>query len=841
MPLKDYVPFSIADSYFYDVPDALRDTDSLLEPTTWPIPDGWQRQDAGLAISIRPSELRSPDQGWKVHISATPDTAGEMIAAVWPYCMAKNVPFKFLRSKAAVLAVNSKYWDRTSSGKFITIYPPDLDQFETILSDLDVKLRNFTGPYILSDVRFRKGPLFARYGAFRLMWLEDEAGSRTPAIRTPAGALVPDRREPIFSVPEFAPIPRILEPFLKQLRDSFSDFPYEFEQALHFSNGGGIYLGRNVADGGQVLLREARPHAGLDSNGRDAVFRLRNECSVLTRLQGLPCVPRLVDQLPLWEHQFLITEFIQGTTLLEEIVRRYPLVHPEPTESEIRQYVAWASEIFTRIEVALEAIHRRGVKIADLHPENIMIRLNGDVVFVDFECSGGLEEMSTSGLGAPGFIATTPLSAKAADLFAFDRVRLMVLLPLVPILSLDPSKTTALLNIASESLGLDSTFRHRLLKKMDRNPLTDKGDLATELFTAENLDWPTIRGSFAAGIIASASPGRKDRLFPGDPTQFRHGGATLAYGAAGVLLALAWSGENVHPDLVTWLSAASGRKELCSGGGFYNGPHGVAFALESLGAADKAVEIFEMARARVMPISIGLFDGRAGIALNLLHFARITQNERLISEAIRIGNELGAIVSNGDSYGSTFRSGLFYGGTGCALLFLKLYDQTSDERYLDLAEAALRKDLSFGSTLPDGTFHLRSGSRYLVYLDGGSAGIAVVLSRYLSLREVPDLRAQFEAIRLGCCCRFVMQPGLFQGRAGLIAVAADSIDSESHYSAVLAQIRRLGWHTIAHHGHLVTPGTGLTKLSLDLATGSAGVLLALRAFFHREKLRLPFL
>ncbi|MEV4328801.1 lantipeptide synthetase, partial [Microbispora rosea] len=59
--------------------------------------------------------------------------------------------------------------------------------------------------------------------------------------------------------------------------------------------------------------------------------------------------------------------------------------------------------------------------------------------------------------------------------------------------------------------------------------------------------------------------------------------------------------------------------------------------------------------------------------------------------------------------------------------------------------------------------------------------------------------------------------------------------------AAAAQIARLAWHELPHQGGLAFPGAQLLRLSMDLATGSAGVLLALGAALHDEPVSLPFL
>ena len=46
---------------------------------------------------------------------------------------------------------------------------------------------------------------------------------------------------------------------------------------------------------------------------------------------------------------------------------------------------------------------------------------------------------------------------------------------------------------------------------------------------------------------------------------------------------------------------------------------------------------------------------------------------------------------------------------------------------------------------------------------------------------------------------------------------------------------------MTYEGHLAFPGEQLLRLSMDLATGTAGVLLALGAALHDEPVHLPFL
>ena len=90
---------------------------------------------------------------------------------------------------------------------------------------------------------------------------------------------------------------------------------------------------------------------------------------------------------------------------------------------------------------------------------------------------------------------------------------------------------------------------------------------------------------------------------------------------------------------------------------------------------------------------------------------------------------------------------------------------------------------------------------------------------------------------------FYVEPGLFRGRAGLMlalsrqhAPGAAACDPR-----VTRHVRPLAWHAISCGGGLAFPGSNLYRLSTDLGTGTAGVLLALAAALSTRPAHLPFL
>jgi hypothetical protein len=171
------------------------------------------------------------------------------------------------------------------------------------------------------------------------------------------------------------------------------------------------------------------------------------------------------------------------------------------------------------------------------------------------------------------------------------------------------------------------------------------------------------------------------------------------------------------------------------------------------------------------------------------------------------------------------KAGLLRGAAGQALLFIRLYERTGDPAYLDLAERAISADLDRCVTDHRGSLQVDEGWRMLPYLNAGSAGIGMVVDRYLIHRPDEAFARASAAIRIAARSTFYAQSGLFNGRAGMILYLAAAGDA----AGAAAQARRLSWHAVPLNEGVAFPGDQLFRLSMDLGTGSAGVLLALAA------------
>ncbi|NUP49666.1 MAG: protein kinase/lanthionine synthetase C family protein [Catenulispora sp.] len=818
------------------------------------MPAGWRRyaQDDWTVVETVPNEL--PAQGWKIHASAALKSADEVLDIVFEYCVPRRIPFKFLQSPAALMARLSKYAPRGFSGKFVTIYPADDAACETILAELGELLDGQPNPYILSDLRWNSGPLHVRYGAFAGRYTVSEDGAVVPALARPDGTLVPDRREPVFRTPPWVELPEFLAPQLAARNSvKVGDMPYAVQRVLHFSNGGGIYVGRDTRTGEEVVLKEGRPHAGLDSRGNDAVHRVEHEHAMLKRLEGIPGIPRARDLLWVGEHRFLVMDYIAGgVPLSRAMASRHPLTNHTATPEDYQRYTDWALDVHRQVSQAVDAIHERGIVYGDLHMFNILVRGDDSIAVLDFEVSCDAGEPVRPGLGNPGFTPPATVTGVDRDHYALACLRLALFLPLANLLWLHRPKARDFAAVIGEHFPVPREFLDEAVAV-----ITGVTDQARPVAPNEPVRiepdpeaWPAIRADLVRAIEASATPDRDDRLFPGDIRQFAVGGLGLAYGAAGVLYALDVTGAGRFPQFEEWLLRHA--KDPGSGArpGLWDGLHGAAFTLDHLGYRAEALDVVEAClRDRWQDYPSDLSGGLSGIGLNLLHLAARTGEAELRAAGLRAAEIVAERLGQPDTAPAVsgregFHAGLMRGYSGQAMVLLRAFDIVGDTRFLDAAAEALHRDLRRCVLRDKGALHVDEGWRTLPYLDVGSIGIGVALDAYLAAR--PDdaderLREAVPTIAAAARSPLYALPGLLSGRAGMVLYLAGRTP-ERHRDPLLArQIRNLSWHTLPYGGGTAFPGGGLMRLSMDLATGTAGILLALGAALHDEPVTAPLL
>jgi class III lanthionine synthetase len=870
---KQYEQYCLANQIFYDSPQR-RDAQTVFPISLRPLPEGWRRAYQGDWLVNVPPGSPPPAQGWKIHVSTCLDNSDEVITKVWDYCVPRGISFKFVGSRMAVLMRNAKYASRSASGKSVTIYPADEADCEHIIRDLDAELSGSPGPYILSDLRYGAGPLYVRYGGFTERFCLDSRGEMVSAIENPAGDLVPDPRSHVFRMPGWVSLPEFLAPHLAARNSvSMTEMEYDLTGALHFSNGGGVYTANHKRTGERVILKEARPYAGLAADGSDAVTRLRRERDALLRLSRLGIAPEVRGTFQVGEHHFLAEEFIPGRTLNSCFVERHPLGRPAPDPAAAKEYTAWALRVCGEVERAAAAMHEHGIVFNDLHMFNVMVRPDETVAFIDFEAASDVSEGRARTVGNPGFAAPRDRSGADVDAYSLGCLRLAMFLPLTTLFPLDGDKPAQLAAEIARLFPVPDRFLDEAVREISRGAARRSGrsgpgpDAARLTVTArEAADagpgdaggrarWDHLAADMVRAIRASATPDRTDRLFPGDIGQFRvsGGGLGLAHGAAGVLYALSEAAGVRVPEYEEWLASRAAQPPQGIRLGLYSGLAGVAYTLARLGRLDAAIAAARLCLdARWQRLGHDLYDGLSGFALAMMSVGDRAGEPALSAAGMRAAEIVAAPYAAGQcaAGGSRGPVGLLRGPSGKALLFIRLYERTGNPDYLGAAESAIAADLARCVTDRHGALAVNdNGQRTLPCLGDGSGGIGMVIDQYTAHRGNEAFADAASGIRLAANCGLYAQAGLFYGRAGMIACVASARDAghagedngpEAAARAIGDHVDRLAWHAIRYGGGLAFPGDMLLRLSMDLGTGTAGVLLGTAAALAAHGAALPF-
>jgi len=274
--------------------------------------------------------------------------------------------------------------------------------------------------------------------------------------------------------------------------------------------------------------------------------------------------------------------------------------------------------------------------------------------------------------------------------------------------------------------------------------------------------------------------------------------------------------------------------------------------LERLGRREDGLKVLDICLDGVAKQrdrhGLDLNAGLSGIALTLAHFAALNDDTALWDIVWEIADVVGERLGDVESVpeisgGGNPNAGLLRGSSGPALMFLRLHERSGDTRLLDLAATAIRQDLR--RCIPDryGALHVNEDGRTLPYIANGSVGIGFVVDDYLARREDEQFAQAALQLRAAALNGFYVLPGLFSGRAGMLLYLSRRLapGTGAEDPIVAAHVSRLNWHAVSFRGHLAFPGEQLLRLSMDLGTGSAGILLALGAALHDDPVHLPFL
>jgi hypothetical protein len=840
--------FLIADPDYYELWNTV-DPGPRYRPA--PLPPDWTRHDDGAWTHWGPPGLVLPDQGWKVHVSSSLVNAQHVLTVVSLTCAELGIPFKHLAGLGTFLVVHDKHAPRPQSGKFCTLYPPTQDQALELMRRLSAELSGISGPYVLTDRRFGESECVSyRYGAIRGRLRTDADGNHIPVMRGPDGQEIDDERLPRFHLPAGVTDP-FREAAPRRPAGTVTLNGYTFEAVLRHSNAGGAYRFR-AEDGATVFVKEARAHNGYTADGADAKTRLTAEYLTLLAVHGQApgLCPRPVELFHHWEHTYLATELVPGVSLYRWMVTNNPAISNETDTEAYAEYHRRALAVLDRLAEQVGRLHELGYVFIDLSPTNVLVDDDDHPRLVDWEAVQPVADVRRY-LGTPGYLPQEPHTLAQRDPRELDRFGLsaLALLLVYPAHELADRHPAALDHVHAD-LAEFAPVEPRLWRWATQN--YDRTEATTLLTPQAVRDNPRaalreLAEKTADALEAMARPDHPGWVYPPNPLGYETDTRNVAAGTAGVLLALHRAGRTCDQKVVRRLRDEALAEAEASAPGLLYGSAGIAGVLAELGEPEAAEKLLTTAAAHPLnSTSATLGGGAAGTALGLLAHHRRTGDQRWLDlarkllEQIPSGDELTAQLSK------TMRSGLVGGRTGVALALHTLYRTTNDEALFTQGMRLLGEELTYAESLPGNAVGFRATKadrRVYPYVFAGSAGYAAVLSRYLAANTKADYEEQFtlDDVTLNaaevlnrclkaCTAHFAVFPGLFQGLAGLtttLADVADRLGRPELKEVALTNARGLFRYAIPHPAGTAWQGEPGHRLSTDLWSGSAGVLLTL--------------
>ncbi|HEU5031064.1 MAG TPA: protein kinase [Spirillospora sp.] len=174
--------------------------------------------------------------------------------------------------------------------------------------------------------------------------------------------------------------------------------PYRPLQRLGRGGMGDVFLAR-ADDGRMVAIKTLHPFLPAEFQAKD---RLSREVEAMRRIRSRNVV-ELVDHDVDGDPPYIVTRYVEGTSLLETVKGRGPL----PRDGLLRLAGGLAN--------ALAAVHEAESVHRDVNPGNVML-VSGDPILIDFGIAylSGASRLTQGPVGTPGYVSPEVLEGKPA-------------------------------------------------------------------------------------------------------------------------------------------------------------------------------------------------------------------------------------------------------------------------------------------------------------------------------------------------------------------------------------------------------------------------------------------
>lgn len=782
-------------------------------------------------------ESKLPEQGWKIHISCTYRDVDKTLNIVAETCFKRNIGFKHLKDRESYMLMNSKTASRSSSGKFVTIYPTNESEFLDIVYILEDKLSGMEkGPYILSDKRWKKTNIYYRYGGF--INITNDLGEL--CIKTPDGTLIKDERTPYYKVPDFA---EKFNQHLESLNTSIEKEKsskldeYNIQNALSFSNAGGVYFAKRKSDDLSVIIKEARPQAGLDGKYKDALSRQDSEYNALVQLKEIEGIVNIIDRFKEWEHYFLVEEYIEGSDLKKWISLNFPFYEDE---EEILNYENKVEKIIINLINVVDKMSRKNIAMMDMQPANVLIKKNLEIKLIDFETALLADSTDKPGLMTVGFSSTKIKNNSAHDWFGLKKIIKYMVLPII------------------NSEDLDEELEKKHLEWIRKNYSTSFGNFIIETIESCNQKIFELNGSknnsslkykeanalkhkLLKGITKNLT--NDQRFIYGDVRQNEMQFGRYNYLNGGVGAGIALSKNDCNNHLVNdWIERylIEEIKKNNIESGLINGKTSTLSLLYDFGYEDLVFEtIKDIYINSLLLKDYSLRSGTSGIGLFLISLYLETSNKAFLDMAIKLGDNIPEDINLiiGTDWAAT-NTGLIDGYAGISLFYSSLYATTNNQKYLVKSKKLLDNDLKYGLfDLTSRVYQtIDSKGRALPYISGGSIGLGIALWFYNFVSKKEVFKTELSSIANLSTIRSTITGGLFDGAGSFLIIPTLIKEDNAKKEACSKILNLIEMFIIDRNNHYKYAGQFSYRISDDVYSGSAGIIMGILSIENNNPL-----
>ncbi|WP_417775271.1 protein kinase domain-containing protein [Stutzerimonas xanthomarina] len=336
-----------------------------------------------------PKPIDLPNQGWKLHLSATPRNSLQMLKAAVSAANKYGVAVKFPRKIVGLAILNSGIGSALSqAGKIFTFYSDSETKLLKAAEELGRKTNRFRCPTVTYDEPVVWGRnIFFRYGVI--------SGDAFTKVIGPSGDALPDERGKGKAIPAWAKNSNFVRAIRgnKQSRHSATRLlPCDLLvfEAISQRAKGGVYkaLDLSVIPGRIVALKEGRLDGELNVEGLEGYKLARREARNLRSLHKLGFhVPKVYRTVDVSTHFYVATEYL-GTNTLDKFYN---------TETEEKL------NICRSLMREIASLNNAGWMWRDCKPANIIIS-EGRIYLIDMEGACKVEKSYNTKWGSPGYI-----------------------------------------------------------------------------------------------------------------------------------------------------------------------------------------------------------------------------------------------------------------------------------------------------------------------------------------------------------------------------------------------------------------------------------------------------